>query len=367
MNILYLSNHLNIGGISSYLLTLGGGMKKKGHRVYLASGPGELAGSFKEAGIVCIAAPLKTKAEISLNVLVSFFKLLPRLGALDIDIIHANTRVTQVLAACLSRFSGRPFVSTAHGFFRKRMTRSIFPCWGRRVIAISRQVKDSLVHDFGVDQAAIRIIHNGISLEKFNPQYTASDRELNNRLGLKKGPVVGIVARLSEVKGHSCLIRAMRLVVDRFPAAQLVIAGEGKIKDSLMELSRHLEIDKNVSFAPNVLDTREVISLIDIFVLPSLEEGLGLSLMEAMSMGKAVIGSRVGGIKTLIRHEENGLLVGAQDIGQLAAAIMELLADAEKRKIFGDNAFKYIAENFSQDKMVSETERLYSECVGVKF
>ncbi len=366
MNILFLANHFNIGGISSYILTLGRGLKKRGHNCIVASGGGELLPCLNNEGISHILVPTKTKAEISLNVLISFFKLLPEIKKKNIEIIHANTRVTQVLSCLLSRYSGRPFISTCHGFFKKRLTRRVFPCWGKRVIAISEQVREHLVNDFYVKAGEIRVIHNGIDLEKFSAQFNTASRGIKAGFGLKNGPVIGIVARLSEVKGHIYLIQAMKTVLERFPDAQLVIAGEGKIKDELARLSRELGIDKNIFFIHNVMDTRDILSIIDVFVLPSLKEGLGLSLMEAMSMGKAVIGSDIGGIKTLIQHGLDGLLVKPADVRQLAEAITELTGDSQKRKILGDNARAIIANNFSQGKMVSETERLYLECLKEK-
>jgi len=366
MNILFLANHLNIGGISSYILTLDRGLKKRGHNCIVASGGGELLPCLNNEGISHILVPTKTKAEISLNVLISFFKLLPEIKKKNIEIIHANTRVTQVLSCLLSRYSGRPFISTCHGFFKKRLTRRVFPCWGRKVIAISEQVKQHLIDDFHVQVDDIKVIHNGIDTDKFTAYSLQLTAELKQKIGLNDGPVIGIVARLSEVKGHIYLIQSMKTVLERFPDAQLVIVGEGKIKDELARLSRELGIDKNIFFIHNVMDTKGILSIIDVFVLPSLKEGLGLSLMEAMSMGKAVIGSDIGGIKTLIQHGLNGLLVKPADVRQLAEAITELIGDSQKRKILGDNARAIIANNFSQGKMVSETERLYLECLKEK-
>ncbi|MCU0651553.1 MAG: glycosyltransferase family 4 protein [Candidatus Omnitrophica bacterium] len=363
MNILLLSNHLNVGGISSYILTLAKGLQNKGHKVYVASGAGELLVRLKDEGIIHIPVPLKTKAEISPNVLISFFKLLPEMKKKNIDIIHANTRVTQVLSCFLSRYSGAPFISTCHGFFKKRLFRKILSCWGERVIAISEQVKEHLVNDFGVQKNRIRLVHNGIDLTKFSPQLSAFSFQQKKDFALSDGPVIGIVARLSDVKGHIYLIQAMKMVLEKIPSAQLVIVGEGKIKDSLVKLSRELCIEKSMKFIPNVMDTRGILSVIDLFVLPSLKEGLGLSLMEAMSMGKAVVGSNIGGIKSLIQHRVNGLLVEPANPEQLALAIIELLQDAAKRELFGQRALEFIAGNFSQSDMISKTEEVYQECV----
>lgn len=366
MNILYLTNHLNVGGITSYLLTLATGMEERGHNVYVASGPGALADSFPGRGIEYIRVPANTKAEISPNLIFCTLKLLPVLKEKDIDVIHSNTRVTQVLGCLLGRLSKRHFVSTCHGFFKKRLTRRLFPCWGEKVIAISQQVKEHLVLDFGVKEGDIRVIHNGIDTEKFKRREAALKPGIKNSLGLRDGPVIGIIARLSDVKGHAYLIEAMKTVLVEFPSAQLFIVGEGKMKGGLLSLCNRLGIAKSVFFRDNVPDTNEALCAMDIFVLPSLAEGLGLSLMEAMATGIAPIGSDIGGIRTLIRDGSNGFLVEPGNPQALALKIIELLRDPGRRKTFADNAADFIDANFSKDKTILETERLYLECLNAK-
>lgn len=369
MNILYLTNHLNIGGISSYLLTLARGLKARGHNVYVASSQGELLSRFIQEGIVYIPIPIKTKQEVSPKVLMSLFGLIPHIKTKEIDIIHSNTRVTQVLGCLIYRYSHVPYVSTCHGFFKKRFFRQAFPCWGLRVIAISEEVEKHLKTDFKVREKEIRVIHNGIDLEKFNPAKggTESKIEIKRKFGLQDAPIVGIVARLSDVKGHTYLIEAMKAVLEKIPGAQLLIVGEGKMKGELQNLSSNLGIEKNVFFIPAVMDTTDVLSIMDLFILPSLKEGLGLSLMEAMACGLAVIGSDVGGIRSLIQHGYNGILVKPADTQGISAAILELLKDKVKRKSLGDNARIFMKQNFSQEKMVLETERVYLECLNAKY
>lgn len=371
MNILYLTTHLNIGGITSYLLTLTAGLKSRGHNVYIASSGGETALRFTKQGITLITIPIKTKSEISPKILLSFLKLLPVIKKENIDIIHCNSRVTQVLGCLLSCFSRPPFVSTCHGFFKTRFSRKIFPCWGKKVIAISQQVKVHLIEDFNVKEEDIRVINNGIDIEKFpagggsvyggKTQNEKRKIEIKKELGLKNGLVVGIIGRLSDVKGHIYLIEAMKEVLEKNSEAQLLIVGEGRMKDEIINLIKKLDIEKQVVIILSVTDTAAILSIIDIFVMPSLKEGLGLSLMEAMAAGLAVIGSDVGGIKSLIQHNRTGLLVQPADIRSLSKAILELLDGSQQRKFLGDNAKEFIARNFSAEQMVDFTEKMYNE------
>ncbi|OGX18826.1 MAG: hypothetical protein A3K83_01510 [Omnitrophica WOR_2 bacterium RBG_13_44_8b] len=362
MNILYLANHLNTGGITSYVYALASGMRQSGHRVYLASAGGEHLGKFQQQGIIFIPVPMKTKAEISPKIMISMLKLSKIISKNDIELVHSNSRTTQVLGCLLSRLKGVRHVWTCHGFFKNRILRKIFPCWGQAVIAISEPVKEHLVRDFKLDGKKIFTIPNGIDAHNQLAPGSKPQIEIKKELGLHDGPVVGIVARLSDVKGHAYLIQAMSNVLKKFPRAQLVIVGEGRMKKELEELSRDLGVEKCIHFIPKVCDTREVLSVMDVFVMPSLAEGLGLALMEAMASGLACIGSDVGGIKSLIQHRFNGLLVSPKDHKQLQDAIEELLGDAEKREFYGSNAKNYIIQNFNQEKMIRQTEEVYARC-----
>ena len=363
MNILFLSNHLEIGGITSYLLNLSSGLNKRGHNIYIASSKGALLPRFINNGITYIPVPIRTKQELSPKIMLSAFKLKGVIDKNRIDIVHSNSRTTSVLASLLSYSTPARHISTCHGFFKKRLSRKIFPFWGDRVIAISQPVKEHLMEDFNVDASKIDVIHSGIDVSQLCAFSSQLSVKTKKEFGLKDGPVVGIVARLSEEKGHIFLMRAMQEVVDKFPNAQLLIAGEGKMKQELTSLRKTLKLENNCIFIPPVENTAQVLSVMDVFVLPSTKEGLGLALMEAMASGLACVGSRVGGISSLIRHGYNGLLVDPADVKQLSLAILELLNDQKKRISFGQNARNFIADNFSLDKMSEETEKTYQKCL----
>ena len=366
MNILYVVNHLNVGGITSYCMTLATGMKKKGHSIFIASSGGQLLGKFTDEGFQYIPIPIDTKKEVGPKILACAFKLLSAVRKNNIDIVHTHSRTTQVVGCLVSRKTGVLHVTTWHGFFKKRLFRRLFPCWADKVIAISEPVKEHLISDFKVDEARVRVIHNGIDVVRFQPNRTREEVAIKTEFGLRGGPVIGIVGRLSDVKGHSYLIEAMRTIAGAFPHAQLLIVGEGKMQKELVNLVTRMGIEKNVFFVHSVLNTARVLSIMDVFVMPSLKEGLGLALMEAMASGLAVVGSDIGGIKSLIRNGENGFLVKPQDSAALSCAIMELLKDPQMRQRFGSEARKSIQENFSETAMVDQTERLYQECVHAR-
>lgn len=366
MNVLLLTNHLNIGGISSYCLTLAQGLREKGHSVYVGSSGGELLGRFRELGTGFLALPVGTKAEVHpLRLPVSLARLVSFARLKNIHLFHANTRVTQVAAALASSLTSRPYISTCHGFFKRRIGRRILPCWGRRVIAISEAVKEHLLQDFALSPERVCVIHSGIDAARFRAGDGASREAHKQALGFGPHPLVGIIARLSDVKGHAYLIRAMQRVRRELPQAVLVIAGEGKMEKELKGLVAALGLQRGVVFMPSLEDTTLLLSALDVFVMPSLAEGLGLGIMEAMACGLPVVGTAVGGIKSLIRHRQNGLLVGAKDEVGLAQAILEVLKDPKQASAWGLSGRAFIEENFSQERMVLETERIYLECAYV--
>lgn len=365
MNILFITNHLNVGGITSYVLTLSGGLKKKGHNIFLASSGGELLSKFKEMGVTYIPIPIGTKKEISPKIFFSLLKLKSIIKENNIDIVHTHSRTTQVLGCLLHKFSGVRHIFTCHGFFKRRLLRRIFPCWGEKVIAISEQVKVHLAQDFDLPEEGVCVINNGIDVERFKAVALLPKLKIKKDLGLGDNPVIGIIARLSDVKGHSYLIKAFKAVLEKSQAC-LLIVGTGKEQGNLAKLVNDLGLEGKVFFIPEISDTTLALAAMDIFVMPSLQEGLGLALMEAMASGLAVIGSNVGGIKTLIQDSRNGLLVEPQDPQGLAEAIVTLLRDPARRVTLGSQAQDFIVHNFSQKKMVLETEKEYLNCLNRK-
>ena len=367
MNILFITNHLNVGGITSYVLSLCRGLKRLGHNVYVASSGGDCLTRFTEEGIIFIPIPIRTKSEANIfKIGLSFSRLLKDIREKQIQIVHTNSRVTQVLGYLLELKASSAHVTTWHGFFRPRWFRRVFPCWADRTIAISEQVKAHLLNEFKAKEECIRLIHNGIDLERIKLKEPLSRSEVKLKLGLKDGPVVGIIARLSDVKGHVYLIRAMKEVLKAYPDAQLLLVGQGRMEPELVRLSKELKINDKVIFIPKARDIAELLYIMDVFVMPSLKEGLGLGLMEAMAGSKAVIGSAVGGIKSLIQDKENGLLVQPEDVAGLAEAIQELLKDPARSAIMGNKARLFINQNFSLEKMLQQTEEVYQECLNAR-
>lgn len=367
MRILLLTTHLDFGGIGIYCISLARALIGLGHEVGIASSGGVLLPELKKYGIKHIQLGIRTKSEFSPFLWKALIKLEEIFKDDRPQIIHAQTRVAQVLAWMICKKTGIPYVSTCHGFFRPHLGRRLFGFWGKKVLAISEAVREHLVNDLKVKKEDICLIHNGIDVKKF--QVPISEKEktaYKSRLGIKGGPVVGIIARLSPVKGHKFLLMAIKEILSRHPKAQLLIIGDGPLKKGLLELAIDLKLGERVFIEESTFDTRLPLSIMDVFVLPSLQEGLGLAVMEAMAAGVPVIGSNVGGVYSLIKDGRTGVLAPPADSGALAAALDRLLSDRKSALNMAENAKNLMREKFSLDEMAKKVEGVYNGVVDEK-
>jgi glycosyltransferase involved in cell wall biosynthesis len=359
VKVLQISTHLNIGGIGSYIVSLSAALKRKGLEAIVASSGGNLEAELQKIPVGHKHIPIDTKFELSLKVFISALRLSKIIKEEKIDIIHAHSRVSQVAALFASRMTGVPFVTTCHGYFKKR-ARGIFDTWGSNVIAISDAVLWHLVNDLGVKKDRIALIYNGVDAEKFS-QRPAEDELVNAKkaLGLKGGPVIGTIGRLSPVKGHRFFVGAMRDIISKRPDAQGLIVGSGEEELSLRQLTGSLNISDSIIFVPSAPDTSKFLYLMDIFVFPSVKEGLGLALLEALACARPCVASRIGGIEDIIRKRHNGILVEPEDPGAIAAGVLSLLDDPSAATLMGERGRAVVSERFSLDIMADNTMALY--------
>lgn len=322
---------------------------------------GDLEKDLEVLGVETIRIPLTTKCEISPKVFMSFLKLNKRLKGAKVDIIHANTRVTQVLAELLSRSAGAPYISTCHGYFKTRLGRRLLPCWGKKVVAISDQVREHLITDFHLDPDRIALIYNGVDLEKFRPREKNEVMAEKKRLGLDpEKRIIGHIGRLSSVKGQRFLILAAEKLIRERGDLQLLIIGDGGEERDLKKLIDEKGLSSSCFIRPSVQDTSVALGVMDIFVMPSLQEGLGISILEAQAAGVPVAASRVGGIPTIVQDGVTGLLFEAGNADSLASAVSRLLKDPGLKNCLVQDARRQVREKFALTTMADKTRALYA-------
>ncbi|MBI1976043.1 MAG: glycosyltransferase family 4 protein [Candidatus Omnitrophica bacterium] len=368
MKILQITSHLNTGGITRYVLTLSKQLVQNGHQVIIASDRGEKLPELGPMGVEHWEYSFYTSVEFSPQVLWGAYQLSRRLKREPVDVIHAHTRVAQVVAARLSRQLGIPYVATWHGIYGSNLGRRLWPCAGDRTIAISQVVFRHLLEDVKFSKEKIRCVHNGIDTERYliRPEEIVL-QEYRQRWQLSEHwPVIGSIGRLAAggVKGFDLLLRAAVLLVPKFPNLRILLAGEGPRRSYLQQLAQELGIDQKVRFVGVVEDIRIPLALMDLFIFPSRwPEAFGLTLVEAMAAGKPVIATMVGAVPEIVQHGSDGWLVEPDNVSLLAGGILKLLQDKSLAEKLARSGQRQVREKFHVGRFVSEIEAVYREVI----
>lgn len=363
--------HLNTGGITTYLLTLVREQKKAGHEVYVWASSGSRLAVFKECcdGVLCDVP--RCKSELSPRLWVQLPRFISFLKSHAIDIIHTHTRVGQVLTAAATFFLKIPYVSTAHMFYKRRLGRRLFPCWGRAVIAISKTMQKGLTDIFGEKNLPqVLIVTNGIDVQALHDRLDRTDRQAARKIyGYdEKNLVVLALARLVPVKGIHILIDALAVALRQAPSLRLLIAGSGD-ENYIRQLENQvlqLHLQDFVLFIGNEPSIEKPFKAADIYVAPFMwPEAFGLSILEAMAAGLPVIGSNSGGISELLGCGTCGLLFEEANVKELADCLLKYAKDPALRARMGMVASRVSLE-YSSEKMFQQIQKIYENIVTAK-
>lgn len=232
-----------------------------------------------------------------------------------------------------------------------------------RVTANAEAVRDHVHRRERCPLAKIVVITNGVEIRGTAgppPPGPAAADELN-RLG---GPVVGSIARLVWKRGHKELLAAAAVVAREEPAVRFVLIGDGPLRPGLEREAATLGLNGRLRFLGAVPDAATLLPYLDVFVLPSIWEGMSNALLEAMAAGKPVVATSVGGNPELITHEKTGLLVPPADAEALAAAILRLVRDPALARSMAEAARQRVASEFTLERMVRRLEQLYDDSLG---
>jgi glycosyltransferase involved in cell wall biosynthesis len=344
------------GGQSQVLTTLMG-LRALGHRTLLvAHSEGELRQRAKE-GLDLVALAPKTEMDLT-----AAWRLSRIIKQLKPDIVHAHDPHGVAMAGLALSMSTQlvkpPLVAARRVDFHLRG--SSLSRWKYRQVdcflCASEAIRQMLIGD-GVPAARAVTVHEGIDLGRVD---SAPPANLHEDLWLPhQAPIVGNVAALVPHKGQRHLIEAARLVGPQVPDARFVIAGEGELRPALERQIKDHHLEKHVllaGFRPDVLSLHKAF---EIFVMSSVTEGLGTSLLDAMAAGKPVVATRAGGIPEVVIDGETGFLVPPRDHDAMAGAIVKLLKDDALRYGMGKAGRARVQTVFSAERMVQETLRVY--------
>jgi glycosyltransferase involved in cell wall biosynthesis len=231
-----------------------------------------------------------------------------------------------------------------------------------RIVAISDQVKKEIL-DAGIPDNKISIIDNGINLHRFEEQFDT--KEIRKQFGIPlESQVIGTVGRLDLEKGHHILLEAAKIVIQKNPSTFFVIVGDGYLKNDLTSRAEELKIEDHILLPGTLKEIPKILSVFDIFVLPSLTEGLPMALLEAMAAKKPVIASRVGAIPKVIIDYETGILIKPGDVNELSNGIIDLLRDKDKANLIVKNAYNKIVQEFSSNRMAKQYINIYENMLA---
>jgi len=230
--------------------------------------------------------------------------------------------------------------------------------WVSGFIAVSDDVKKAMVQIIGPIGDKVTVICNGVDTQKY--RQTVDKAFVRNQLGLEADTrLIALVATLKEQKGHRYLIRALASIVPQHPDLHVLFIGDGELKEELQDQVNRLNLGGHIHFLGNRHDVPELLAASDLFVLPSLWEGLSMALLEAMATGLPVVASKLSGTVQVITPNESGILVPPGDTRQLVQAIEQLLNDPTLAQAMGTAARRRVAEEFSAQKQANEHLALY--------
>ena len=344
------------GGQNQVLVTVMG-MRSAGHRAMLvAHGDGELRRRADE-GLDFL--PLAPRTEMDLS---AAWRLSRAIKQLRPDIIHAHDPHGVAMAALALSMSTQPkrakLVAARRVDFR--LKGNALSRWKYdqvdRFICASDAIRKILLAD-GVAPSRAVTVHEGIDLGHVAAAPRAA---LHEEFWLPHGaPIVGNVAALVPHKGQRHFVEAAALVVREVPDARFVIAGEGELRPTLEHLIKHLNLEKHVilaGFRPDVLSLHKAF---DVFVMSSVTEGLGTSLLDAMACGRPIVATTAGGMPEVVQDGRTGILVPPRSDRALADAIIKLLKDEALRERMGAAGMSLVNAKFSAERMVADTLSVY--------
>jgi glycosyltransferase involved in cell wall biosynthesis len=307
-------------------------------------------------------------------------------NSIKTDIFEAHTvSGYKLLKSLKKRKINNPFIHTIHGVLADeyiQSSKSVFPSlrmkmsnifmWylaklekevakeANLIVTVSRYSAQKIVQLYGVDSTKIRIVPNGVDLQKFKP--AEDSQKIKDRLGVNCEHLVLFVGNLIPRKGLHFLIKASKYVIKESEETKFVVVGDGPLKNHLIHYSKEQGVFNNFIFLGDVPEVmlHSLYNCADVFASPSLQEGQGISMLEAQATAKPVVAFNVSAINEVVKNNLTGLLV-KPDSNELAKAIMSLLSDKSLREKMGCSGREFVNNNFSWNICAQKMFQVYSD------
>ncbi len=375
IRVLYIIDSMFLAGAQRHIAGMIRGHDKNRFRPYLLclQEKGPLGNELEAEGYPVAAYGLKRV--YALQAACSYLRFIPFLRRERIDVVHAYLFSAQIYGIPPSRMAGVPLVIAGRRdsgkYWRARrylMARKFANSFSHIQIANARAVKEFVVREEGVFPDKVKIVHNGIDASRFSPPEDAMGREGRQAI------TVGYVGSLTRVKQIEVLLKAVARILPSCPRLRLLIVGgepvatqrlrEGRTDLWLRGIASELGLGDRVVFTGARSSVQKELKEMDIFVLPSILEGMSNALLEAMATGLPVIAADSGGNRELVDEGNTGYLFPPGDDQKLGEIMLRLLGSEEKRRSMGRAARQRVMEQFTAQRMVAEMERIYLEGLG---
>lgn len=294
-----------------------------------------------------------------------YVKALAILRGKQIDIVHSHRYKENILGLLLAKAKGiRGLVTTIHGLseplmrttneignrIKTMMDYRLLNSYFHRVVAVSQDIKRTLVQDHLFKQEVVEVIYNGVPVPRTSLPLNQSVRDVLQ---------VGTVGRMVPVKDFNLFLEIAAEINRRDDKVRFSILGDGPQKEQLLERARRLGIQDFIEFVSPIPDPRAYYESLDLFLNTSLHEGIPLSILDAMACGKPVVAPCVGGIPEIISHQEDGFLVSSRNSQEFADCCLKIIQDRNMRISMGEHAFKKVLSGFSAWRMAEAYKDLY--------
>ena len=385
MKVLRVIARLNVGGPALHVSYLTAGLAERGYDTTLVAGTiarGEESMAFvADAHNVHVETLSELHREISpirdLRAIVRLAQLIRREQPTILHTHTAKAGAVGRIAALLARGDRPPIVvHTFHGhvlrgYFGRVMTFGFrrLERWLARMttslVAVSPEVRDDLV-SLGVAPAEkFSVVRLGIDLERRVDNDDTQRRETRRVMGLRQEAfVVGWVGRMTAVKDTDTVVLALKKLLERDVDAYAVLVGDGPDREHLERYAHELGVIKRCLFLGYQEDVARFYDAIDVLVLPSINEGTPVSVIEALAAGRPAVATRVGGVPDVVRDGVDGFLVDPGDSDALASRLAELAADPERRASMGAAGRARVVERYAVDRLVDDVDTLYRELLS---
>lgn len=366
--LLFVIDGLEFGGGERVFLRLAAGLRDRFEISVASMFGGTFEHELKQLGIKNYAVDMSRR--ISLKPIRQIKEIIQNN---EIGLLHSQGARADFFARIAGRLSGvthiictvaMPVEGFDVGLLQKKIYRfmdQLTERYVKRFLVVSDSLKQMLMERRGIPVHQVVRIYNGIELSGYHPDDSGgSFRSIRKEYNIEEDVfLIGTVGRMVWQKGFEYLIECVPEIVKAFPRAKFLFVGDGPLRESLEALSEELRVRDNLIFTGFRSDIKEILSAIDILVIPSLLEGFPMITLEAMAMAKPIVATNIDGITEQITNGVNGILVLPKNPSALAKAAIRVLNDRKLATTIGLSARKRVEQEFSVEKMVAETEKVY--------